>query len=72
MKRRAILEKGKKAPQRKFVVWVREFAGKFVYRNDVIVGVVIPTNEAMPKLITVKSLKQNPEQFWKYDQKYNT
>ena len=32
-------------------------------------GVVTPTNEAMPKLITVKNLKQNLEQF---DQKYNT
>ena len=34
-------------------------------------GVVTPTNEEMPKLITVKNLKQNLEQVWKYDQKYN-
>ena len=36
------------------------------------VGVVTPTNEAMPKLSLLKIWSQNFEQFCKYDQKYNT
>jgi len=35
-------------------------------------GVVTPTNGAMPKLSPWKIQSQNLEQFCKYDQKYNT
>ena len=38
MKCIASLGKWKRPPQRKFVLWVREFAGKFVYHNDVTHG----------------------------------
>ena len=36
------------------------------------VGVVTPTNEAMPKLSPLKIWSQNLKQFCKYDQKYKT
>ena len=36
------------------------------------VGVVTPTNEAMPKLSPLKILSQYLKQFCKYDNKYNT
>ena len=56
----------------KLVVWVREFPRKFVYHNDTHVGVVTPTNEAIPKLSLLKIWSQNHEQFCKYDEKYGT
>jgi len=33
-----VWQSGRRPPQWKFVVWVREFPGKFVYRNDITCG----------------------------------
>ena len=63
---------GRRLPQQKFVYEYANFQGNLFNVMTSHMGVVIPTNKAMPKLSPLKIWSQNLKHFCKYDQKYNT
>ena len=52
-----VWQSGRRPPQRKFVVWVCKFPGKFVYRNDVTHGCGYTHKWSNAQTITVENMK---------------
>ena len=53
----SVWQSGRRPPQQKFVVWVREFSGKFVYHNDVTRRCGYTHKWSNAQTITIENLK---------------